>query len=155
MSMTTNKQAPVQRYANYGVDMMEWAEGGYVKYDAYQALLDELEAAERGVAELNDALCKLLPGCQYMDPPDGGSVSPLEQVSRIVADYRERMEAAERRIAELEARSVIVPSVSDDAFWLNFNGRFVFREETYRSAVFKALDSVGIKNAAGITTKGE
>jgi len=65
------------------------------------------------------------------------------------------IEAAEKRIAELEVRSVIVPSVSDDAFWLNFNGRFVFREETYRSAVFKALDSVGIKNAAGITTKGE
>jgi len=52
MSMTTNKQAPVQRYANYGVDMMEWAEGGYVKYDAYQALLDELEAAEKRIAEL-------------------------------------------------------------------------------------------------------
>ncbi|GCU37710.1 hypothetical protein HmCms184_04880 [Escherichia coli] len=31
-----------------------------------------------------------------MDPPDGGSVTPLEQVRRMVADYRER-------IAELEA----------------------------------------------------
>lgn len=66
------------------------------------AMLDELEAAESGVAELNDALCKLLPGCQYMDPPDGGSVTPLEQVTRMVADYRERMEVAEKRIAELE-----------------------------------------------------
>ena len=52
MSMTTNKQAPVQRYANYGVDMMEWAEGGYVKYDAYQSLLDDLEAAEKRISEL-------------------------------------------------------------------------------------------------------
>ncbi len=66
------------------------------------ALLDELEAADIGVAELNDALCKLLPGCQYMDPPDGGSVTPLEQVTRMVADYRERMEAAEKRVAQLE-----------------------------------------------------
>lgn len=65
----------------------------------HESLLDELEAAESGVAELNDALCKLLPGCQYMDPPDGGSVTPLEQVTRMVADYRERMEAAERELS--------------------------------------------------------
>ncbi|EHN8892527.1 ead/Ea22-like family protein [Enterobacter hormaechei] len=76
-------------------------------------LLDELESAEGSVAELNDALCKLLPGTQYMDPPDGGSVTPLEQVSRMVADYRERMEAAERRNAELEARTVTLPQRMD------------------------------------------
>ena len=45
--------------------------------------------------EYNSALCELLPGIQYMDPPDGGSVTPLEQVRRMVADYRQR-------IAELE-----------------------------------------------------
>ncbi|HFK8965049.1 TPA: ead/Ea22-like family protein [Escherichia coli] len=81
------------------------------------ALLDELEAAENNlidsechVAELEEALrdkqallealdnslCEILPGTQYMDPPDGGSVTPMEQVRRMVADYRER-------IAELEA----------------------------------------------------
>jgi hypothetical protein len=84
--------------------------------------------------------------------PAIGSNHHLRKLALALLD---ELEASERRIAELEARSVIVPSVSDDAFWLNFNGRFVFREETYRSAVFKALDSVGIKNAAGITTKGE
>lgn len=72
------------------------------------ALLDELEAADSGVAELNGALCKLLPGCQYMDPPDGGSVTPLEQVTRMVADYRDRMEAAERRNAELESDNAYI-----------------------------------------------
>lgn len=61
--MTTNKQTPVQRYANYGVDMMEWAEGGYVKYDDYQLLLDELEAAERRVTEIELPL----PTCTYAD----------------------------------------------------------------------------------------
>ncbi|ANZ87756.1 ead/Ea22-like family protein [Citrobacter freundii] len=91
------------------------------------ALLDELEAAESyakdrdeenqdlmltigrlrvereaSEAELNDALCELLPGTQYMDPPDGGSVTPLEQVRRMVADYRERIE-------ELESRTVTLP----------------------------------------------
>lgn len=76
--------------------------------DVVMALLGELEPAESGLAELNDALCKLLPGIQYMDPPDGGCVSPLEQVSRMVADYRERMEAAERRNAELEEKQRLI-----------------------------------------------
>ena len=53
------------------------------------------EARELQISEINDALCKLLPGVQYMDPPDGGCVTPLEQVARMVADYRQR-------IAELE-----------------------------------------------------
>ncbi|MDM2717180.1 hypothetical protein OGY34_11955 [Citrobacter sp. Cy232] len=48
-----NKQArQVQRYTNYGVDMMEWDDGTYVKYSDYQALLDEMEAAEKRIAEL-------------------------------------------------------------------------------------------------------
>lgn len=48
-----NKQArQVQRYTNYGVDMMEWDDGTYVKYSDYLTLLDELEAAEKRIAEL-------------------------------------------------------------------------------------------------------
>lgn len=48
-----NKRArQVQRYTNYGVDMMEWADGGYVRHSDYLALLDELEAAEKRNAEL-------------------------------------------------------------------------------------------------------
>lgn len=41
----------VQRYANFGVDMMEWADGGYVKHSDYLALLDELEAKDRRIEE--------------------------------------------------------------------------------------------------------
>lgn len=52
-----NKQArQVQRYTNYGVDMMEWDDGTYVKYSDYLALLDELEAAEKLIAELSHHL---------------------------------------------------------------------------------------------------
>ena len=51
------------------------------------------------IIETNDVLCSLLPDCRYMDPPDGGSVTPLEQVSRMIADYRQR-------IAELESNEV-------------------------------------------------
>lgn len=56
----------------------------------------ELEALRQRIAELDNSLCELLPGTQYMDPPDGGNVTPLEQVRRMIADYR-------HRIAELEA----------------------------------------------------
>lgn len=86
--------------------------------EAVLALLDELKSSENNlidsechVAELEEALRdkqallealdnslrELLTGTQYMDPPDGGSATPLEQVRRMVADYR-------NRIAELEAR---------------------------------------------------
>ncbi|AHE72573.1 hypothetical protein M942_04625 [Enterobacter ludwigii] len=88
---------------------------------------------------------------EELSNPAIGSNAHLRKLALALLD---ELEAAEKRIAELEARKVIIPSVSDDAFWLCHNGRFVFREETYRSAVFKALDLVGIKSAAG-TAKGE
>ncbi|HHG1336657.1 TPA: ead/Ea22-like family protein [Klebsiella pneumoniae] len=62
------------------------------------ALVEALEKAQ----QVDDELCKLLPpGVEYMDPPDGGDVTPLEGVRRMVADYRQR-------IAELESRTVTV-----------------------------------------------
>ncbi len=64
----------------------------------YKAAYEE-EARDKEVQRsvIDDALCKLLPGCQYMDPPDGGSVTLLAQVRRMVADYRERIADLERR----------------------------------------------------------
>lgn len=62
------------------------------------ALVEALEKAQ----QVGEELCKLLPpGVEYMDPPDGGDVTPLEGVRRMVADYRQR-------IAELESRTVTV-----------------------------------------------
>ncbi|MDM2850195.1 hypothetical protein OGX83_17065 [Citrobacter sp. Cpo074] len=63
------------------------------------SMRDDMRDARENLEELDNALCELLPGTQYMDPPDGGSVTPLEQVRRMVADYRERIE-------ELESRTV-------------------------------------------------
>ncbi|MHB5904580.1 hypothetical protein ACYBLL_20240, partial [Klebsiella pneumoniae] len=61
-------------------------------------LVETLEKAQR----VDEELCKLLPpGAEYMDPPDGGDVTPLEGVRRMVADYRQR-------IADLESRTVTV-----------------------------------------------
>ena len=66
---------------------------------ANSALVEALEKAQ----QVDEELCKLLPpGAEYMDPPDGGDVEPIEQVRRMVADYRQR-------IAELESRTVKLP----------------------------------------------
>lgn len=52
------------------------------------ALVKALEKAQ----QVDEELCKLLPpGAEYMDPPDGGDVTPLEVVRRMVADYRQRI----------------------------------------------------------------
>ncbi|WP_154988385.1 hypothetical protein [Klebsiella grimontii] len=77
----------------------------HIKYGfwaAYQAGGSELVEALEKARQVDEELCKLLPpGAEYMDPPDGGDVTPLEGVRRMVADYRQR-------IAELESRTVTV-----------------------------------------------
>ena len=65
--------------------------------------LKELVEALEKAQQVDEELCRLLPpGVEYMDPPDGGDVTPLEGVRRMVADYRQR-------IAELESRTVKLP----------------------------------------------
>ncbi|HCQ9145262.1 ead/Ea22-like family protein [Klebsiella pneumoniae] len=69
------------------------------------AMVEALEKAQ----QVEEELCKLLPpGVEYMDPPDGGDVTPLEGVRRMVADYRQR-------IAELESRTVKLPPKVDSS----------------------------------------
>ncbi|MEA5437300.1 hypothetical protein [Klebsiella variicola] len=76
---------------------------GYV-----DALVEALEKAQ----QVDEELCKLLPpGAEYMDPPDGGDVTPLEGVRRMVADYRQR-------IAELESRTVKLPKPHAHLIWI-------------------------------------
>ena len=70
--------------------------------DTVEKLLGVIGADKALIAEYDDALCKLLPGVQYMDPPDGGSVTPLEQVARMVADYRQQIAEQAKCIAELQ-----------------------------------------------------
>ncbi|WP_226859422.1 MULTISPECIES: hypothetical protein [Enterobacter] len=89
MSNIDKQGRQVQRFANYGVDMMEWVDGGYVKHSDYLALQDELEAKDTLNAELMEKQ-RLIDICQGQG---------LEH--RIAAE--KRAEAAEKRIAELEA----------------------------------------------------
>ncbi|EPA8515285.1 hypothetical protein ACQ686_001087 [Klebsiella aerogenes] len=66
--------------------------------DRIDALVEALEKAQ----QVDEELCKLLPpGVEYMDPPDGGDVTPLEGVRRMVADYRQRIAGLEESHAQV------------------------------------------------------
>lgn len=103
---------------------------------------ERLGNSENHSSELDNALCELLPGTQYMDPPDGGSVTPLEQVRRMVADYRGRIE-------ELEARTVKLPEYR--------NSPDMHTKQFYEAIGFNQGLDVFIEalRAAGIGVKGE
>ena len=73
MSNIDKQSSQVQRYANFGVDMMEWDDGGYVKHSDYLALLDGLEAAEKRIADYQELISGLV----------GVSSSILREVERI------------------------------------------------------------------------
>lgn len=131
-----NKQGrQVQRYANYGVDMMEWADGGYVKHSDYLALLDELEALQSfrtaymewsdktdwvqtdkrldvikpwgkhraDVMKLYiDHLKSNLEAAEHTAAVDHEAACSLVEENE---ELKRKLEAAEKRIAELEARA--------------------------------------------------
>lgn len=68
------------------------------------ALVEALETAQ----QVDEELCRLLPpGAEYMDPPDGGDVTPLEGVRRMVADYRQRIAGLEREQEQLRPVGVM------------------------------------------------
>lgn len=97
------------------------------------ALVEALEKAQ----QVDEELCKLLPpGVEYMDPPDGGDVTPLEGVRRMVADYRQR-------IAELESRTVKLPDLRQ----IVSGDRYVWSDGVYNYSqdVKVALAAAGIK----------
>ena len=100
------------------------------------ALVEALEKAQ----QVDEELCKLLPpGVEYMDPPDGGDVTPLEGVRRMVADYRQL-------IAELESRTVTVKQY--DEFQICHYGTTEDYAKGYidcQNNFFKWLTAAGIK----------
>ncbi|MDV5292463.1 ead/Ea22-like family protein [Klebsiella michiganensis] len=92
--MTTDITELAQRVKTEAsaIDDTQWY---LAKPSEIRSLVEALEKAQ----QVDEELCKLLPpGAEYMDPPDGGDVTPLEGVRRMVADYRQR-------IAELEAQN--------------------------------------------------
>ncbi|HFD4662185.1 TPA: hypothetical protein ACF3OZ_000594 [Klebsiella variicola subsp. variicola] len=132
----------------------------HIKYGfwmAYQAGGAELVEALEKAQQVDEELCKLLPpGAEYMDPPDGGDVTPLEGVRRMVADYRQRIDALESQlkaaenneidarchIAELESRTVKLPDINDELFW--GHGAH-FDPQEYERGLVEVLAAAGIK----------
>ncbi|AOI28889.1 hypothetical protein BFQ28_03210 [Citrobacter freundii] len=137
-----NKQArQVQRYTNYGVDMMEWADGGYVRHSDYLALLDELEAKDKSIGFLKDQLAQLA-----NFNPDWDR---LEAAIDSLREHMAKLSAAEKRIAELEARTVCLPKLpvlGSNAEW--YEG-FAAGASGMRNECADAI------RAAGIGVKGE
>ncbi|GJK71906.1 hypothetical protein TUM17564_39330 [Citrobacter freundii] len=115
------------------LDALEAAENNLIDSECHVAELEEALRDKQALLEaLDNSLCELLPGTQYMDHPDGGSVTPLEQVSRMVADYL-------NRIAELESRTVTLPDVEK---WRSVDA--VRAQNAYKVLVSKVLSAVGI-----------
>lgn len=114
--------------------------------DKIDALVEVLEKAQ----QVDEELCKLLPiGAEYMDPPDGGDVTPLEGVRRMVADYRQR-------IADLESRTItfklpFTPEPSAFAPWAA-KAFYQFHKDTVKSCVAVFSDACA---AAGIKVEAE
>ncbi len=104
---------------------------------AWKAAGAELVEALEKAQQVDEELCRLLPpGAEYMDPPDGGDVTPLEGVRRMVADYRQR-------IAELESRTVKLPDLRQ----IVSGDRYVWSDGVYNYSqdVKVALAAAGIK----------
>lgn len=78
------------------------------------ALVEALEKAQ----QVDEELCKLLPpGVEYMDPPDGGDVEPIEQVRRMVADYRQRIAELESRAVTVSLPDIMPPEAAPAHYW--------------------------------------
>ncbi|HGW3852151.1 TPA: hypothetical protein ACNIES_003696 [Klebsiella pneumoniae] len=112
------------------------------------ALVEALEKAQ----QVDEELCKLLPpGVEYMDPPDGGDVTLLEGVRRMVADYRQR-------IADLESRTVTVklPPHAPENLACCLDGYETWLiATTFRDTWNKCLDEVMRTGGAGIKWEAE
>ncbi|HBQ2316475.1 TPA: hypothetical protein M4229_002242 [Klebsiella pneumoniae] len=107
------------------------------------ALVEALEKAQ----QVDEELCRLLPpGVEYMDPPDGGDVTPLEGVRRMVADYRQR-------IAEQESRLNSAEKLQDSAFRSGLQHGFSLGQTDDEKGYEQSMDAYS--PAAGIKVEAE
>ena len=125
--------------------------------------LKELVEALEKAQQVDEQLCKLLPpGVEYMDPPDGGDVEPIEQVRRMVADYRQRTAGLESHTvklpddAEHDIMAPVAAYLSEKFKWDGSAARWDGRKEydVLADRVKYALRMV-IRRAAGIKWEAE
>lgn len=116
-------------------------------WKAWQAASAELVEALEKAQQVDEELCRLLPpGVEYMDPPDGGDVTPLEGVRRMVADYRQR-------IAEQESRLNSAEKLQDSAFRSGLQHGFSLGQTDDEKGYEQSMDAYS--PAAGIKVEAE
>lgn len=121
--------------------------GIQLAWEAYQAGGAELVEALEKAQQVDEEICKLLPpGAEYMDPPDGGDVTPLEGVRRMVADYRQR-------IAEQESRLNSAEKLQDSAFRSGLQHGFSLGQTDDEKGYEQSMDAYS--PAAGIKREAE
>ncbi|EPC6248943.1 hypothetical protein [Klebsiella variicola] len=103
------------------ITALHFAEELKIATDAFQAAgLAQLAAEEalEKAQQVDEELCKLLPlGAEYMDPPDGGDVTLLEGVRRMVADYRQRIAELESRTVTVKLPDIMPPEAAPAHYW--------------------------------------
>ena len=113
--------AEVQRQSGAHAHLQDW--------DEVFSLIGRLAAIHpaqpAGVTEdaalaIDNVLCSVLPGVYYMDPPDGGSITPLEQVRRMAED------AARYRFMRQNIDYTEDPQDGSGYYWHNQRGEFEY-----------------------------
>ena len=110
------------------------------------ALLDELEESERLRLKFQDANCELRQKLEVAERTSAARLGAIDTTHKMFQRERDRAEKAEKRIAELEAREVVLPS-SHDVHPLGPQSVKIFWE-FHRSIVNRCADEirkVGVK----------
>lgn len=138
MSNIDKQSSQVSRYDLVSGYMQKWPDGDFVYHSDYQALLDELEAKDKSISFLKDQLAQLANFNPDWDKLEAATYSLREHMAELTA--------ARKRIAELEAREVVLPS-TQDVHPLGPQSAKIFCE-FHRSIVNRCADeirNVGVK----------
>lgn len=134
--MSTNKQAlreAAEKAQEHGVFNMD------IHSETVLALLDDLDGKDERIKELDSQRSLAFMACnRWRDK---------------FVDAEAKLEAAEKRIAELEAREINLPpnELVTDTWTAPGDGWEVFDAQK----VIDSIRSAGVRIAAGITVKGE
>ncbi|WP_196095105.1 hypothetical protein [Enterobacter roggenkampii] len=86
MSNIDKQACQVSRYDLVSGYMQKWPDGEFVYHSDYQALLDELEAAEKRIAELQAMLARLYAECDTGERRGNGSQSGVAMPSWVTVE---------------------------------------------------------------------
>ncbi|WP_226842788.1 hypothetical protein [Enterobacter cloacae] len=145
MSNIDKQASQVSRYDLVSGYMQKWPDGEFVYHSDYQALLDELEAKDKSISFLKDQLAQLANFNPDWDKLEAATYSLREHMAELTA--------ALKRIAELEAREVVLPQRYSMLHRVDFDELYHTEMVYKQHQVLEALHNAGINVAAA--GKGE